>query len=32
MKYIINANVSARLCWPSSGHTWWKYRKIQLLK
>jgi len=29
---IINANVSARLCWPSSGHTRWKYKKIQLLK
>jgi len=32
VKYIIiNANVSARLCWPSSGHTRWKYKKLQLL-
>lgn len=28
---LINANTSARLFWPTSGHKRWKYKKIQVL-
>jgi len=31
MKYVINANISARLCWPSSWPAWWKYSLAETL-